>query len=333
MPQAMWTGYLSFGLVSVPVALYSASQDRSIRFNQLHKGTTHRVRYRKVDEVTGEELSSGDIVRGFAVEGGDYVVIEDSELRELAPGRSELIDVTDFVELKEIDPVYFQKTYYLAPRNASAEKAYALLCEAMAREAKVGIATFVMRDKQYLVAIRPNERALILETLAFSDEIRPAHSVLPDFSLTRDFTERELEMAGQLIGSMSTVWDPSRYHDTYRERVLALVEAKRAGRPPAPAEAEPQANVLDLVAALEASVARARGARPASERPARRRDAPARAEQQTFSGMSRAELLALAAERDVQGRTKMTKLQLVKALTDAEAAQAARPAGRGRAAG
>ncbi len=326
MPQAMWTGYLSFGLVSVPVALYSASQDRSIRFNQLHKGTTHRVRYRKVDEVTGEELSGEDIVRGFAVEGGDYVVIEDGELRELAPGRSELIDVTDFVELKEIDPVYFQKTYYLAPRNASAEKAYGLLCEAMAREAKVGIATFVMRDKQYLVAVRPNERALILETLAFADEIRPARSVLPDLALTWDFTERELEMAGQLIGSMSTTWDPSRYHDTYRERVLALVEAKRAGRPAAPAEAEPQANVLDLVAALEASVARARGARPASERPARRRDAPARAEQQTFSGMSRAELLALAAERDVQGRTKMTKLQLVKALTDAEAAQAARSA-------
>lgn len=326
MAQAMWTGYLSFGLVSVPVALYSASQDRSIRFNQLHKNTTHRVRYRKVDEVTGEELSSEDIVRGFAVEGGDYVVIEDSELRELAPGRSELIDVTDFVELSEIDPVYFQKAYYLAPRNASAEKAYALLREAMAREAKVGIATFVLREKQYLVAIRPNERALTLETLAFSDEIRPAESVLPDFSLTSDFTERELEMAGQLIGSMSTSWDPSRYRDTYRERVLALIEAKRAGRPAVPAEAEPQANVLDLVAALEASVARARGARPQPERPARRRDAPPRAEQQTFNGMSRAELLALAAERDVQGRTKMTKLQLVKALTDAEAEQAARSA-------
>lgn len=326
MPQAMWTGYLSFGLVSVPVALYSASQDRSIRFNQLRKGTTHRVRYRKVDEVTGDELASEDIVRGFAVEGGDYVVIEDAELRELAPGRSELIDVTDFVELKEIDPVYFQKSYYLAPRNASAEKAYALLREAMARQGKVGIATFVLRDKQYLVAIRPNERALTLETLAFSDEIRPAQSVLPSFSLDREFSERELEMAEQLIGSMSTAWDPSRYHDTYRERVLALVEAKRAGRPVAPAEAAPQANVLDLVAALEASVARVRGSRAQPEHPVRRQRTPGRAEQQTFSGMSRAELLALAAERDVQGRTKMTKLELVKALTDAESAAATRSA-------
>ncbi len=326
MPQAMWTGYLSFGLVSVPVALYSASEDRSIRFNQLHKGTTHRVRYRKVDEVSGEELSSEDIVRAVPVDGGDYVVIEDSELRKLAPGRSELIDVTDFVELKEIDPVYFQKSYYLAPRNASAEKAYALLREAMAREAKVAIATFVLRDKQYLVAVRPNERALTLETLAFSDEIRPAESVLPAFSLRHDFTERELEMAEQLIASMSTSWDPSRYHDTYRERVLGLLEAKRAGRPPSPAEAEPQANVLDLVAALEASVARARGSRAQPQRPARRPSALGHAEQQAFSGMSRAELLALAAERDVQGRTKMTKLQLVQALTDAEAAQAARSA-------
>lgn len=317
MPQATWTGFLSFGLVSVPVALYGATEDRSIHFNQLHRGTSHRVRYRKVDEVTGEELQGDDIVRAFAVSRDSYVVIEDEELRQVAPGKSQQIEVSDFVDLEEIDPVFFQKTYYLAPRTKDAEKAYDLLREAMRRKGKVGIATLVMRDKEYLVAVRPNERVLALETLYFADEIRDATSVLPDRAEQAGFNDRELDMAEQLVASLTAKWEPGRYKDTYRERVQALIEAKREGVEYVVEDEQPRANVVDLVSALQASISKARSSRAASPTSAPAQPA-AKAEQQSFEGMSKAELLEIAAQRDVQGRAKMTKLQLVEALTESE---------------
>ena len=326
MPQAIWTGYLGFGLVKVPVALHSATEDRAIHFNQLRKGTSHRVRYRKIDEVTGEELASEEIVRGFRVEEGRYVVVDDDELRGVAPGRSEEIEITDFVELHELDPVYFQKSYYLVPRTRAAEKAYRLLGEAMLRQNKIGIATLVMRDREYLVAVRPMNGVLALETLYFADEVRPANAVVPRPGEVAPLEDREIEMAEHLVASLSGTWDPQHYQDTYRARVMALIEAKRSGSEHVVEEEEPQANVVDLMAALEASLARTRARRGA---PVPELRVPsAKSEQQSFEGMSRAELLDLAAEREVPGRTRMTKLQLVRALSEPARAAQRRPARR-----
>lgn len=324
MPHAIWTGYLGFGLVNVPVALYGATEDRSIRFHQLHRGTSHRVRYRKVDEATGDELAGEDIVRAFPMGGGGYVVLEDDDFERLAPGRSQEIAISDFVDLADVDPTYFQKSYYLGPRTPESAKAYGLLREAMRRQGKVGIATLVMRDKEYLVAVRPSGEVLALETLFFADEVRSANAVLPPSGTTAGGHEpRELEIAEQLVASLSGTWDPTRYRDTYRERLLALIEAKREGAEYVVEEAPPQANVVDLVAALEASVAKAQAARRRPGRhgaerlvPSAGGEAATTGEQQAFEGMSRAELLAIAAERAVQGRTRMTKLELVEALRE-----------------
>lgn len=334
MPQALWTGFIGFGLVNVPVSLHTATEDRSVRFNQLRRGTSHRVRYKRVDEVTGEELSGDEIVRGYATGEGSYVVLTDEELAKVAPRRSQEIAITDFVDLAEVDPAYFQRTYYLAPRTPQAAKAYALLREAMRRQNRAGIATLVLRDKEHLVAVRAAGEALCVETLFFADELRPATSVLSPDGAGESLGERELAMAEQLVASLSAPFEPDRYHDAYRERVLALIEAKRTGVELVVEEAEPRENVIDLVAALEASLARTRtkGGRsgsaptdgtPEGSAPDRRQASPSRrtrsrvqvAEgQQAFEGMSRAELLALAADHDLEGRSRMTKLQLVQAL-------------------
>ena len=154
------------------MGLYSATADQTIHFNQLHKGTSHRVRYKKVDEDTGEELSSEDIVNGYPLGGGEYVVVTKEEMSSAAPGKSELIEIQDFVDLNEIDPIFFRQTYYLAPKGKGADRAYALLLEAMRDTNKVGIATLVLRDKEHLVAVRPSEKVLMLETMYFEDEIR-----------------------------------------------------------------------------------------------------------------------------------------------------------------
>ena len=172
MARATWSGFLSFGLVSVPVGLYTATADQTIHFNQLHKGTSNRIRYKKVDEETGEELSGEDIVNGYPLGGGEYVVVTREEMAEAAPGKSELIEIQDFVDLEEIDPIFFRQSYYLAPKGKGADRAYALLLETMRETKKVGIATLVLRDKEHLVAIRPAEKVLMLETMYFEDEIR-----------------------------------------------------------------------------------------------------------------------------------------------------------------
>ena len=172
MARSIWSGFLSFGLVNVPVGLYPATADQTIHFNQLHKGTSHRIRYKKVDEVTGDEVATQDIVNGFPLGGGEYVVVTRDELKEAAPGKSETIEISDFVDLGEIDPVHFRQTYYLAPRGKGADRAYALLRQAMQETGKIGIATMVLRDKEHLVAVRPGDDVLILETMYFADEIR-----------------------------------------------------------------------------------------------------------------------------------------------------------------
>ncbi len=260
MPRTIWKGALSFGLVNIPVGLYPATSDKSIHFNQFEEGTSDRIRYKKVNERTGEEVPQDRIVRGFDLGGGEYVILSDEELETAEPKKSRQIDISDFVEQSDIDPVFFRSSYYLAPEGAGADKAYALLRQAMAEAGRVAIATMVMRNKEYLVAIRPEEDALAMHTMYFSDEVRsPERDLeLPD---TGEVSDRELSMAQLLIESMESEWDPQRYHDTHREKVEALIEEKSQGHEIViQAAPEAPAKVVDLMEALNASIAAA--ARP-----------------------------------------------------------------------
>jgi DNA end-binding protein Ku len=258
--RTIWKGALSFGLVNIPVGLYPATSDKSIHFNQFEEGTSDRIRYKKVNERTGDEVSQDRIVRGFDLGGGEYVIMSDEELESAEPKKSRQVEITDFVDQQDIDPVYFRSSYYLAPEGAGADKAYALLRHAMEESGRVAIATLVMRNKEYLVAIRPEADALALHTMYFSDEVRQPGQELPELPEENDVSDRELSMAQLLIESMQNDWDPERYHDTHREKVEALIEEKRQGHeiviqaPP-----EQPAKVVDLMEALNASIAAAAG--------------------------------------------------------------------------
>ena len=256
--RTIWKGALSFGLVNIPVGLYPATSDKSVHFNQFEEGTSDRIRYKKVNERTGEEVPAERIVRGFDLGGGEYVILTEEELESAEPKKSRQIEISDFVPLPEIDPVFFRSSYYLAPEGAGADKAYALLRQAMVESGRIGIATMVMRNKEYLVAIRPEEEALALHTMYFSDEVRAPGRELPALSDAEDVTEREMSMAQLLIESMESEWDPERFHDTHREKVEALIEEKRAGREIVlQDDYEAPANVVDLMEALNASIAAA----------------------------------------------------------------------------
>jgi DNA end-binding protein Ku len=282
MPRTIWKGALSFGLVNIPVGLYPATSDKSIHFNQFEEGTSDRIRYKKVNERTGEEVAQERIVRGFDLGGGEYVILSEEELETAEPKKSRQIEISDFVGLGDIDPVYFRSSYYLAPEGAGADKAYALLRQAMGEAGRVAIATMVMRNKEYLVAIRPEDDALALHTMYFSDEVRSPERdlALPE---TDDVSDREMSMAQLLIESMESDWDPERFHDTHREKVEALIEEKRSGHEIVIQEGpEPVAKVVDLMEALNASIAAAAksgskntDSKPAAKRPAARRAAPA----------------------------------------------------------
>jgi len=184
MPRSVWKGALNFGLVNVPVGLYSATQDKTIHFNQFEEGTSDRIRYKKVNERTGQEVPAGRIVKGYDLGGGEYVLLTDEELESAEPTKSHLIEITDFVDLDQIDPIFYRATYYLAPEGEAADKAYALLREVMRKANKVAIGTVVMRNKEYTVAIRPDDEVLKLETMYFADEIRSPSRELPSLPST-----------------------------------------------------------------------------------------------------------------------------------------------------
>jgi len=255
MARTIWKGSLSFGLVNVPVGLYPATQDKAIHFNQLEAGTSDRIRYKKVNERTGKEVDSDKIVKGFDLGGGEYVILSDEELSAAEPEKSRLVDITDFVDLDDIDPIYFRATYYLAPEGEAGAKAYALLRQAMLDARKVAIGTLVMRNKEYPVAIRPDDEVLKLETMYFTDEIRDPSKELPELPDTSELQEREMSMAKLLVESMESAWDPSRYHDTHRAKVEELVESKRLGNEIVVGTVErPPTKVVDLMEVLSASI-------------------------------------------------------------------------------
>lgn len=269
MARAIWSGSISFGLVSVPVKAFSAVRDHSVHFNQLEKKTGARINYKKVSDKTGKEVAGDEIESGYQIASGKYVVVEDEELDKLKPRTSRTIDISDFVDLHQIDPIYYERTYWLGPDGEAAERPYRLLLAAMEDEGKAGIGTVVMRKKQYLAAIRPLDGALAMSTMRFADEVVPQKDIdaLPGKGAKPD--AKELKLASQIIGSLATEWDPTRYHDTYTEELKRLIEAKAKGKEIVVEEDAPATgNVLDLMQALEASLAAAKkggGPKMASE--------------------------------------------------------------------
>jgi DNA end-binding protein Ku len=252
----MWSGAISFGLVNVPVKLYSAVSKKTVRFNQLNAETGNRIQQKRVDPETGEEVGYDQIVKGYELTKDRYVVITPDELDALDPEKTRTVDIEDFVDLDEIDPVYYDHPYYLVP-DKGATKAYGLLLGAMKQANKVAIARVVLRSKEQLVAIRPSGDVLMMETMLFHDEVVPAHDIedLPEGKELKA-TDRELKMAQQLIDSLSSEFDPTSYRDEYREKVLELIEMKASGQEIAvQPEAPEPAKVPDLMAALEASLA------------------------------------------------------------------------------
>ena len=321
MARVIWSGALAFGLVNIPVGLYAATEDRTVHFNQFQRDTSDRIRYKRVNERTGEEVAFKDIVKGREVDEDTYVLVTDEELESVEPGRTRTIDITDFVDLSEVDPIYFQRTYYLAPRGDGADRSYELLHQAMSATNRAGIATLVMRSKEYLVAVRPQEKILALETMYFADEIRDPIEATGYEPTGRAAKPREVTIARQLIESMTTDWDPERYHDSYRERVEELIESKRNGEEIEAAAPAPRASkVVDLTEMLRQSVEQAKGkGGRKSEEPARgrgrKKDAgPA---EEDLSAMSKTQLAQLAGELEISGRSKMTRDELQEAVRGA----------------
>ncbi|OPC77150.1 Ku protein [Embleya scabrispora] len=356
MARAIWTGVINFGLVTVPVGLFSATQDHTIHFHQLQRGTGDRVRNRRVNERTGEEVDYADVVKGYDVGDGHYLTVEPEELADIAPGRSRSIDVGDFVDLAEIDPIHFDKTYYLAPTQPEYERVYALLLQALERTNRAGIALFVMRGRQYLTALRAQGRTLTLQTLHFADEIRDPAAELDHLPKKTAFKDRELAMAEQLVEAMAAPWRPEDYHDTYRERVEQLLDDKRRGHETVAADDAPEpTNVVDLMEALRRSVDTAasrgrggsgKGGRSSTKRRAsaksthprgkkatqgggktRPRDTKAakagrsgattKGDAEELSGLTKSALARKAADLDIPGRSKMTRDELEKAIRTA----------------
>lgn len=258
MPRSIWTGTISFGLVTVPVKLYSAQSSKTVRFNQLNPETGARVMQKRVDASTGEEVEYAQIAKGFEITSGRYVVIDPAELASVQPQKTKTIEIEDFVALDAIDPIFFDHSYYLAPAAGGA-KPYRLLVQALTESGRVGIARMVMRQKESLVAIRPIGDVLGLVTMLFADEVVDPGTV-EDLAGVGDVetTGRELQIAEQLIAAQSTDFDPGKYRDSYRDALLEMIERKAAGEEiveaPAAAE-EPQSAPADLMAALKASIA------------------------------------------------------------------------------
>ena len=270
MARAIWTGTISFGLVTVPVKLYSAVNRKTVRFHQLHRSTGSRIAMRRVDPSTEEEVAYEDIVKGYELSPDRYVVVEPAELETLQPKKGRTIDILDFVDLAQIDPGYYDHQYYLAPGTGGA-KPYRLLLEAMRETGKVGIATVVIRSKEQLVAVRPMESGVLgMATMVFADEIIEPERIEELSELDGiDVNDRELAIAKQLVESLASEFEPRRYKDSYREDVLALIERKAAGEEIAvqPQIEEDAAPAPDLMAALKASLDAAK-AKPAGTKTA-----------------------------------------------------------------
>jgi DNA end-binding protein Ku len=280
MARAIWSGSISFGLLNVPVKLYSAVSKQTVSFRELREGDGSRVRHKRVSEADGEEVPYEKIVKGYEFAPEQYVMLSRDELAELDPKKTRAIEIQDFVDLDQIDPIYFEHPYYLGP-DRGAERAYALLVQAMREERKVAVARFVLRNKEHLGAIRPLGDVLTMATMRFADEVVDPDQLDSELLAEKPTKpeKRELDMARQLISSLSTKFDASKYRDEYREELLELLERKAAGKEivSAPSEEPKPTKAPDLMAALEESLAAVRGesaggadgsAKPKAKKPA-----------------------------------------------------------------
>jgi DNA end-binding protein Ku len=272
MPRPIWSGTITFGLVNVPVKAHTAVRDHDVHFHQLQKRTGSRIRYQKVAEKSGREVAPENIEMGFEVAKGRYVTFSKDELDEIRPASTRALEISDFVALDDIDPIYYERTYWLVPDGEAGAKAYQLLRAAMEERQLVGIGKVVMRNKQYLAAVRPLEGALAMSTMRFADEVLPRAEV-EELPRRAKPDAKNLKMALQLLDSMTSDWKPERYADTYTEELRQRIEAKRRGeeiveeaeRP------EPDGKVIDLMAALEESVESAKKGTRRRSRPSRSR--------------------------------------------------------------
>jgi DNA end-binding protein Ku len=260
MARAIWTGSISFGLVNVPVKVYPAVRDHKVHFHRLEKATGARVRNEKVSDKSGAPLKADEIELGYDLGQGQHVVVDRHELDELRPETTSTIDISDFVDLADIDPVYFDHTYWLVPAGQGAERAYRLLAAAAEKAGRAGIGTVVMRNKQYLAAIRPLDGALAMSTMRFADEVVKPSDVEGLKPSKAKADAKELGLASQIIDSLAGDWDPGRYHDTYTEELRQLLARKAKGEV-IESEAAPEdrpAKVLDMMEALQASLDKAK---------------------------------------------------------------------------
>jgi DNA end-binding protein Ku len=263
MPRSMWKGAISFGLVSIPVNVYPATEEKSLKFNQLHEKDGGRIKYKRVCSIDGEEVPFDEIVKGYEVEKDQYVLLSDEDFDAVPVESSRAIDIVQFVDLEEIDPILYKKSYYLVPEETGA-KAYALLRKAMSEDAKVGLAKVSFRDKEHLAALRFVDDVFVLETMFWPDEIRGAEfDTLDKDSRVRS---QEVEMARTLIENLTQPWNPEEFKDQYREALLEIVEKKIAGEEIEAAPEAPPSKVVDLMEALKASVEAAKKKEPAPSR-------------------------------------------------------------------
>jgi DNA end-binding protein Ku len=294
MARAIWSGAISFGLVHVPVQLYSATESREVRFHQLEKETGQRVRNRRVGEHTDEEVPWERIVKGYELAEGEFVIVTSEELESLAPAKSRTIKIEEFVDLADIDPIAWQQTYYLGPSDAVASaEPYALLHRAMVETKKVGIGRFVLRSKEHLATVRPIGRLLGLSTMYFADEIRSPESV-ENLPTGVSLSDKEVQMAAQLISALSAKFDLAKFMDTYREQVLDLIQKKARGERIVAEPAPMEVRVIDLMSALKSSLESVGAAE--------------------LTSLTRSELLERAGRADVSGRSKMSEEELIRAL-------------------
>lgn len=273
MPRSMWSGNISFGLVNIPIKLYTAVRDNSVKFHMLSEDGSCRLRRKLYCPDTGKEYDYKHTAKGYELAPGQYVIIRDDEIKRLQPDKSRNIEITDFVDLADIDPIYYDRAYYLMP-DAQGVKGYQLLLQAMRKKKKVGIATFVMRQKEYLAAVRPREDALMLETMRFNDEIAHLGDDLEQPPQAEP-TKKEQQIAEQLIEALSGNFEPDKYHDSYTEKLRELIEAKAEGNEDVVlAEAEEPAapRVINLREALEKSLEQTR-TKNGRKKPQRRKSA------------------------------------------------------------
>ena len=255
MARAIWSGAISFGLVSIPIRLYSAIEQKDVRFREFDEKTGKRIRHKRVAEGSNKEVDYDNVAKGYEVAKDRYVVLSKEELEAADPDKTRTIDIDDFVDLAEIDPLYFEKTYYLGPqKDVGSKRAYALLFKALEDTGLVGISTFVMRSKEYLATIRPSNGILVLDTMYFADEVRDPKDVIEESPGRTKVEDRDLKMAKSLIEGLQTDWKPSKYKDRYRSRVLALIKRKQQGKEIVVEESEAAAAPTDLMEALRASV-------------------------------------------------------------------------------